>query len=193
MELNLDCFRDYPLLHTKRLLLRRFAETDAPALFQLRSQPRVNTFIHRPPMSSGLEAEKVIQDVNLAWEQRLSLSFACCLRESGEFIGSCGFRTIDQANRRAEIGGELHPLFWGQGLPLEAVRAVLQLGFEQINLHSIEARIMPANRGARWILEKLGFVQEGYYRDYIYLGESFGALAVCTKLNPHHSTFVSSP
>jgi ribosomal-protein-alanine N-acetyltransferase len=35
-------------------------------------------------------------------------------------------------------------------------------------LHSVEAQIHPANIGSRRVLEKLGFVQEGYFRENYY-------------------------
>jgi [ribosomal protein S5]-alanine N-acetyltransferase len=37
-----------------------------------------------------------------------------------------------------------------------------------MGLHSVEAVIDPANAGSRRVLEKLGFVQEGYFRESYY-------------------------
>jgi ribosomal-protein-alanine N-acetyltransferase len=37
-----------------------------------------------------------------------------------------------------------------------------------MGLHSVEAQIDPANRASRRVLEKLGFVQEGYFRENYY-------------------------
>jgi ribosomal-protein-alanine N-acetyltransferase len=50
----------------------------------------------------------------------------------------------------------------------EAVDAVLTFGFGTMGLHSVEAQIHPANHGSRRVLEKLGFVQEGYFHENYY-------------------------
>jgi ribosomal-protein-alanine N-acetyltransferase len=50
----------------------------------------------------------------------------------------------------------------------EAIGAVLGFGFTTMGLHSVEAQIHPENTGSRRVLEKLGFVQEGYFRENFY-------------------------
>ena len=70
---------------------------------------------------------------------------------------------------RAEIGYDLAPAFWGQGVMPEAVGAVLTFGFTTMGLHSVEAQIDPENTGSRRVLEKLGFVQEAYFRENFYV------------------------
>jgi ribosomal-protein-alanine N-acetyltransferase len=50
----------------------------------------------------------------------------------------------------------------------EALGAMLDFGFTRMGLHSVEAHIHPANSGSRRVLEKLGFTQEGYFRENYY-------------------------
>ena len=50
----------------------------------------------------------------------------------------------------------------------EALGALLDFAFTRMGLHSVEAQIHPANSGSRRVLEKLGFVQEGYFRENFY-------------------------
>jgi ribosomal-protein-alanine N-acetyltransferase len=66
---------------------------------------------------------------------------------------------------RAEIGYELAPEWWGRGAMTEALGAALRFGFTSMGLHSVEAHIHPDNTGSQRVLEKLGFVQEGYFRE----------------------------
>jgi ribosomal-protein-alanine N-acetyltransferase len=47
----------------------------------------------------------------------------------------------------------------GKGYITEAIKAVVEYGFEQMNLHSIEAVIDPENRASERVLQKNGFVQ----------------------------------
>ena len=50
----------------------------------------------------------------------------------------------------------------------EALATMLGFGFTRLGLHSVEAQIHPANTGSRRVLEKLGFAQEGYFRENYY-------------------------
>jgi len=53
-----------------------------------------------------------------------------------------------------------------------------------MQLNSIEAKVNPANRGAIYLLEELGFIREGYFRNYGFYNNSFHDLAIYSKLNP---------
>lgn len=49
----------------------------------------------------------------------------------------------------------------GKGYMTEAVRLVVSYAFDEINLHRIEAGVMPHNVGSIRVLEKAGFHKEG--------------------------------
>jgi ribosomal-protein-alanine N-acetyltransferase len=57
----------------------------------------------------------------------------------------------------------------GNGLMEEALRAVIELGFDELNLHRLMANYMPTNTRSARLLRKLGFVVEGHARDYLRL------------------------
>jgi [ribosomal protein S5]-alanine N-acetyltransferase len=53
------------------------------------------------------------------------------------------------------------------GYMTEAVRAVLPFAFGTLRLHRLEAACIPTNTGSIRLLEKNGFVREGYAREYL--------------------------
>jgi ribosomal-protein-alanine N-acetyltransferase len=55
----------------------------------------------------------------------------------------------------------------GKGLMTEALSAANRYVFQELRLHRIEANYMPRNEASGRVLEKLGFVREGYAKDYI--------------------------
>lgn len=55
----------------------------------------------------------------------------------------------------------------GQGLMCEAVKAVVDLAFNQLKLHRIEANIMPHNIASLRMIEKCGFKNEGLASKYL--------------------------
>jgi len=57
--------------------------------------------------------------------------------------------------------------FVRQGYMTGAVRAVIPFAFASLRLHRLEAACIPSNSGSMRLLEKTGFVREGYAREYL--------------------------
>ncbi len=54
-----------------------------------------------------------------------------------------------------------------QGCMTAAVRAIIPFAFSTLHLHRLEAACIPTNAGSIRLLEKTGFVREGYARHYL--------------------------
>ena len=57
----------------------------------------------------------------------------------------------------------------GKGLASEAVEAVVKFAFETLGLHRLMANYQPTNERSGRLLRRLGFVPEGYARDYLFI------------------------
>lgn len=179
-----SAFTTFPILHTERLLLRAPEPADAAAMFPIMADPEVVRYFGAPPMASLEEAHERIAGIRTAFAAHEGVRWAITLREDGTFLGTCGFWRLIKPHFRAEIGYELGRAWWGRGLMTEALRAALRFGFAQMGLHSVEATIDPPNVASRRVLEKLGFVQEAYFRENYYdpASNSFGDSAVFSLL-----------
>lgn len=82
-----------------------------------------------------------------------------------KLIGNTGFLNIDQRARSAEIGifiGDKQ--YWNKGYGTEAMRLMVNYGFQALNLNRIFLRVFETNlRGVR-CYEKVGFKHEGRLR-----------------------------
>ena len=163
-----SAFAAFPVLETERFTLREITLDDAADTFRIMGDPRVTRYFGASAMTSIDEAVARVNAIRSAFAEREGLRWAITRRADGQFIGSCAFWRLIKPHFRAEIGYELAPEFWGQGVMPEALSAVLAFGFTTLGLHSVEAHIHPANSGSRRVLEKLGFVQEGYFRENYY-------------------------
>lgn len=180
-------FTTFPTLQTHRLLLREITPEDAPAIFQMRSDPRVMRYIGRPPMEDIEEAQKLIETYQQSYQQNESVNWAICLRERPEWqIGTIGFWKMDKVNHRTEIGYTLHADYWRQGIMDEALTAAIEYCFKTLNFHSIEANTDPENEASGRILEKHGFVQEAYFRENFFSEGRFLDSRIYSKINPFH-------
>ncbi len=83
------------------------------------------------------------------------------LKESKEPIGTIGYIGWDREARRAEVGFILMNIYTGKGYMTEACRAVIDFGFEGMELESVEAKSLPNNVASIRVLEKVGMKREG--------------------------------
>lgn len=158
-------FLPFPDLTTPRLTLRRVVATDAPALFVMRSDPEIMRFIPRPLATSEADVLELIGHFDAGMESNTGINWGITYTGSPELLGVVGFVRTNPADHRAEIGYLLGASQHGKGIMSEAVRAVIDYGFREMHLHSIEAVIDPENTASKVLLERLGFVQEGYFKE----------------------------
>jgi len=161
-------FAAFPVLETQRFLLRAITLDDAADILRIMSDLRVTRYFGALPMTTLDQAQQRVQAIQTAFQEQSGVRWAISNRANGRLIGTGGFWRLLKPHFRAEIGYELAPEWWGQGVMTEAVGAMLEFGFSRMGLHSVEAQIHPANSGSRRVLEKLGFVQEGYMRENFY-------------------------
>lgn len=183
MEINQSVFDQFPVIQTERLLLRQIQLEDAVEIMKMRQNKRVNQFIARNTMTGIEQAHELVKKTSDAFHSKQGIGWAGILRDRSEIIGTCGFNRIDYLNNRAEIGGELSVDYWGKNIAAEAVQAIINFGFEQMNLHAIEAFVSPENRGAIYLLESLGFEKEAHFKERVYFNGVYSDMAVYTLLN----------
>ncbi len=176
--IDISYFESFPVLCTRRMILRQLNLKDAPRVFIMRSDPQVNKYIGRKSMATPEEARQLISTTLDHFRQKKSISWGAELRTTKTFLGSCGLFEIDHQHSRAEIGGELLPDYWGKRLAIEAVERIVQFGADELNLHRIEAKVSPFNRSTIFMLEALGFKKEAHLRDYYYFDNRFHDLLV---------------
>jgi RimJ/RimL family protein N-acetyltransferase len=84
---------------------------------------------------------------------------------NGEAVGSIGvFPQSDVHRFNAEMGYWLAEPFWGKGIISEAIPRMVDYGFKTWDINRIFARPYGTNKASQRVLEKNGFVLEGFYR-----------------------------
>jgi [ribosomal protein S5]-alanine N-acetyltransferase len=180
LEIN---FNPFPELNTTRLLLRRLTDADVPALFTIRSDERVMRYIGREPAKEPGEIEKLIQQLNENIDKNEAILWGIAFKENPQqIIGTICLWNMEPHNYRSEIGYLLHPDHWGKGIMKEAVRVTIEYGFAALGLHSIEARTEAANKASSVLLEKTGFLKEGYLKENTYFRGKFSDTIIYSRL-----------
>jgi ribosomal-protein-alanine N-acetyltransferase len=153
-----------PTLTTERLTLREIADGDAPDLLIFRGDPEVQRY-NTKPMTDLAEARSLIRTMQYWLARRQALQWGITLTGERRVLGICGLHDWSHHDRSAFLGYDLTREHWGRGIATEAVRAVLVHGFEQMELHRVEAVTIVDNVRSIRLLERVGFRLEGVRRE----------------------------
>ena len=153
-------FHPFQNLETERLLLRRIDTNDVDEILALRGNPVTMKYIPRPLAKSKEEALEHIAMIEDKIVMNTGINWGITIKGNPKIIGIIGHYKISTENHRAEIGYMSLPETNGKGYMTEAIKAVLAYGFEQMDLHSVEAIIDPENKASERVLQKNGFVKE---------------------------------
>ncbi|WP_437589925.1 GNAT family N-acetyltransferase [Sorangium sp. So ce1000] len=177
-------FAVHPRLETERLILREIVESDAEALFAVCCDDEWLRLWGSPVHKTVADTRKMIVMLKRAHQEGAQLRWGINVRGSEQLIGAVGFFRFAMAHYRSEITYELARTASGKGYMTEALRAVVRFGFEQLDLHTIEAGIDPGHGPSLRVAERLGFQREGYLRENYFFQGKFYDTILCTLFNP---------
>ena len=64
----------------------------------------------------------------------------------------------------------------------EALLKIIDFGFDEMNLHSIEANINPGNAASAMLLESAGFIKEAYFKEDYFFNGAFHDTIIYSRL-----------
>ncbi|HEY4344390.1 MAG TPA: GNAT family N-acetyltransferase [Parvibaculum sp.] len=152
-------------IETPRLILRDFRKADLDAVHAYSSLEDVARYLIWGPNTLAQSKEAIegfLDDQRM--RPRTIFDVAVTLKPKRDVIGGAGLRIIDKDNLTGEIGYTLHPDFWGYGLAVEAARALLDAGFNELGLQRIVAVCDQRNKASARVMERLGMRREGVFR-----------------------------
>jgi RimJ/RimL family protein N-acetyltransferase len=175
-------FEVFPRIETPRLILRELLEEDADAVFRIFSDPEVMKYYDIDVFASIEQAQALIERQKHRFEQKERFRWGIALKVNDTIIGTGGYVAWNRMWCNAELGYDLARLYWGQGIMTEALRAMIQFGFERMGLNRIEAEVMPDNIASIQLLRKLGFQEEGVLHERSFWQGSFHDLIMFALL-----------
>lgn len=99
-------------------------------------------------------------------------------------LGTCSLTNIDRNNKSAEVGimiGDINSQ--GKGYGKESLRKILDYGFNNINLHRIEAKIFEFNKISLRLFERLNFKYESTSRESLWRNKKWWDIYVYSILS----------
>ena len=152
-------------LYTERLILRRFTENDAPAMFANWAADReVTQYLPWKEYKSLAETQDYLREVTERYASPDFYEWCVVLKETGEPVGSCGAVQVNDDLRAVGLGCCLSRKVWGLGLAPEATQAMLRHFFETVGAARISAAHHEPNLKSGRVMQKCGMTYEGTLR-----------------------------
>lgn len=151
---------DGTVLETERLLLCPFtqAHLDEYAA-RIYADADVMRYLPKRDVPPRERAQRAIDYFVTHWEQHGWGAWAVIEKVSGELMGQCGLNRVAELNE-TELLYAYAKKFWRKGFGVEAARASVAFGFEQVKLERLVAVAVPENTGSRRIMELCGMQYE---------------------------------
>jgi len=147
-----------------RLILRIRSSRDIPDLIEL---ARSSVSLHRPWIHLPLTRAAWMRNLE-PHRQRGKIPYVLRLRGTHELVGVVSMSEIVRGVfKSAYLSYYVHARHARRGLMKEGVSRVVSLAFRKHGLHRLEANIQPGNTASRRLVKSLGFVREGFSRNYL--------------------------
>ncbi|WP_214483176.1 GNAT family N-acetyltransferase [Bacillus sp. SM2101] len=165
-------FNPFPTLRTNRLLLRKLELSDSDLIFQFQSKKENFKYVDMPVYKSHKEAPNYIHRMNKGVENNKWIIWAIADVFTNKILGTITIWNISMNQSKAEVGYVLFPENVGKGIMTEALNKVIEYGFNDMKLKSIEAFTSSLNGRSIALLEKNKFYKVSSFSEETSNGES---------------------
>jgi RimJ/RimL family protein N-acetyltransferase/nicotinamidase-related amidase len=174
-------------IETERLILRAFRYDDADSMLNnWISDDEVQKMYCEPSYKTVEELMPLLDRYIGRNQSGYYYRWAVVLRETGECIGQVAYFFVDARNRLAEIEYCIGIAFQSKGYATEAIKAIVDYGFERIGLNKVQACVKPSNTASARVVKKCGFRQDGILRKHLYRGGSYEDRIIFSIIRDEH-------
>ncbi|WP_042722024.1 GNAT family N-acetyltransferase [Flavobacterium sp. B17] len=152
-------------LETERLALKEIHENHVEDILKIRSNEVINRFVKRNSPKNNYDALQFILTIKERTRNNQTYYWGISLKDHPNLIGTICLWNFSEDRKTAEVGYEMLPDYHGQGLMSEALKAVLNYGFNELRLQEILAFTNRFNENSKKLLLRHGFVLEEDRKD----------------------------
>ena len=158
-------------IETKRLTLRPFKTTDAPAMFNnWANDDEVTKYVNWPTHCDVSVTQMIIDTWVSHNSEENSYQWAVVLKENGdEPIGSISVVDANETLSNVEIGYCIGRKWWNKGIVTEAFDALIKFFFEEVGAEKVSARHDVDNLASGRVMQKCGLRFEGVIRRELFV------------------------
>lgn len=154
-------------IKTNRLVLRQLRLSDALAMFEYTSNPKVTTFLNWEPNTNIEQAKAFIEDkINKIDKLTNEFTYGIELIEEKKLIGAIRLSNVCFNNKHGEFTSILNPAYQGKGYMAEAWQGLLNFCFNKLGLQRIQSYVSEDNIASIKKNDRAGLTYEGRLKKY---------------------------
>ncbi len=162
------------VIETERLILRPFQYSDDDAMLKYWiADEKIQSMYSEPVYSTKEDVKGLLDKYIGSYKKDDYYRWAVIDKANNECIGQIAYFLVDNKNHFAEIEYCIGSDFQCRGYATEATKAVIDYGFNKINLHKVQICTKTINKPSKRVIEKCGFTYEGTLRDYFYMNNQY--------------------
>lgn len=174
------------IIETKRLKLTGFSTQDITTIFENFSKQEIKKILGHIT-EEEYQKEEYKHKNGYASYNRSFIIFLLSEKISDKIIGRCALHNWNKEHHRAEIGYNMSDeSYKRKGLMTEAVSAIIDYGFNKLELQRIEALVGNNNIPSLKIIEKHHFIKEGYLRKHYYVNGKYEDSLLFSRLHQEY-------
>ena len=168
------------ILETANCILRPIRLDDYKDLYEYYSIDKVVKFLPIRKHRSYLDTKKFIKTFFISNYKKGNIGhYAIVFKSNNKVIGNVGFNNISPNDKNGELGICINSKYWGNNLSIELAEALIEYGFNELNLDYISAIAYDDNIYSKNVLVNLGFThQKDFYKKFKNTGDK---LIKCSK------------
>lgn len=181
---------EIPRIETERLVLTVPGPEHAHTFvsFSIENEARLTPW--EPPWHESIRSVDFWSKRLADWRDEAIRGVSCRLAmfersPEGDLVGQANFTGLVRgALQMANLGYRIGGRFEGKGLMREGATAAIDYAFDVLELHRVTASYQPTNERSGGLLRRLGFVVEGYARDYLFVGGRWADHILTSRVSP---------
>ena len=150
-----------PRIETERLILRRYRESDLDAIYEIISDKRLSTYIKFPSLTKEQELDCIRRWIADADESKYE-RWVIERKIDGVVVGNIDVNTVVKKHNYCNVGYTIRYAYWGNGYAAEALSAVSDHLLSDGGYYLVECSCNELNTQSSRVMEKAGFVKDGY-------------------------------
>jgi ribosomal-protein-alanine N-acetyltransferase len=168
----MDNMNTFPTLTTEHLALVEIQQSHLSDIYLLFSDRKVTEYYNLLPLKEEQDGQKLLDWFRNRFKDGLGIRWGIALKGTSTIIGTIGFNNFT-AKHQANIGYDLQSAYWNRGYMTEALRIIIDFGFNELDVNRIEAEVMQGNVISEKLLEKLNFRRDGVLRQWMLWNEQY--------------------
>ena len=111
-------------------------------------------------------------------------TFSKAIEYKNSLVGSITIKVNDDILRFSGVLGYwISPDYWNKGIATDAIKQITELGFSQLKLVRIYAKVFSTNQASIKALEKSGYIKEGLFSKAVFKNGQFYDQVLYAKIS----------